>query len=154
MENQHAILFQVNQEEFGVGIRYIQAIERMGNLKEISGLPKEVRGITNTRGEMIPVIDAGVILHHQPLSIDEKSKLLIFSSKTGPAGLLVTEAKEMIEINEDDIKPFHLQADEFSGVLERNGQLIIQLNPDVIVQKIEGFEHISDQFEAEETAAG
>lgn len=154
MENQHAILFQVHQEDYGADIRHILGIERMGHLKKVSGLPPEVRGITKVREEMVPVIDTGVILHHKPLSIDDKSKLLIFSSQTGPAGLLVSDAKEMIPINGGDIKPFHMQADCFTGVLERNGELIIQLDPDVIVEKIEGFEAISERFECEETAAG
>ncbi|WPP35009.1 chemotaxis protein CheW [Bacillus sonorensis] len=154
MENQHAILFQVNQEDYGADIRHIQAIERMGHLKEISGLPPEVRGISKIREEMIPVIDAGVILHHKPLSIDEKSKLLIFSSKIGLAGLLVSDAKEMIAIHEGDIKPFHLQSDCFKGVLERNSQLIIQLDLDAVTGRIAGFETISEHINHEHTTAG
>ncbi|WOP22751.1 chemotaxis protein CheW [Bacillus pumilus] len=67
-------------------------------LQEVSNLPKEIKGLMSLRGEVIPVSDTGVMLHGKPLDVNEQSKVLLFELNDQMIGCLVSDAKDIIDI--------------------------------------------------------
>jgi len=51
------ITFALDQEEYGIEIRYVTEIIGMQPITPLPETPEYVRGIVNLRGKVIPVID-------------------------------------------------------------------------------------------------
>jgi chemotaxis signal transduction protein len=54
------LTFVVSGEEFGIEIRHVREIVAHGALTRLPGAPEPVRGVTNLRGAVVPVIDLGI----------------------------------------------------------------------------------------------
>ena len=51
------VTFMLGDEEYGVPISQIQEIDRLGKITKVPKAAQFIEGITNLRGEVIPVLD-------------------------------------------------------------------------------------------------
>ena len=51
------VTFMLGDEEYGVPISQIQEIDRVAKITKVPKAPRFIEGITNLRGEVIPVLD-------------------------------------------------------------------------------------------------
>ncbi|MFJ5964957.1 chemotaxis protein CheW [Bacillus sp. NPDC093026] len=152
MSTQKIIIFQVGQEDFGISVEHIRSIEKVPYLQEVSNLPKEIKGLMSLRGEVIPVCDTGTMLHGKPLEVNEKSKILLFELNDHMIGCLVSDAKDIINITLDEIKPFHMNtkaSEYFFGVIERENKMILQVDPNKFLGKIDDVDHLPQLIKEE-----
>lgn len=54
------LTFVVSGEEFGIDIRHVREIVPYAALTRLPGAPEPVRGVTNLRGTVVPVVDLGI----------------------------------------------------------------------------------------------
>ncbi|MGE6629401.1 chemotaxis protein CheW [Bacillus sp. NPDC077027] len=145
MSTQKIIIFQVGKEEFGISVDHIRSIEKVPYLQEVSNLPKEIKGLMSLRGDVIPISDTGIMLYGQPLEVNEQSKILLFEQNEHLIGCLVSDAKDIIDIHQDDIKPFHMNtkaSEYFFGVVERENKMILQVDPVKFLGKIDDLDKL------------
>ncbi|QGX65535.1 chemotaxis protein CheW [Bacillus sp. ms-22] len=152
MSTQKIIIFQVGQEDFGISVEHIRSIEKVPYLQEVSNLPKEIKGLMSLRGEVIPVSDTGVMLHGKPLDVTDQSKILLFELDDQMIGCIVSDAKDIIDIELSEIKPFHMNtkaSEYFFGVVEREGKMILQVDPSKFLGKIEDLDQLHERMKEE-----
>ncbi|MFS0656328.1 chemotaxis protein CheW [Bacillus sp. 179-C3.3 HS] len=152
MSTQKIIIFQVGQEDFGISVEFIRSIEKVPYLQEVSNLPQEIKGLMSLRGEVIPVSDTGMMLHGQPLDVTEQSKVLLFELDNQMIGCLVSDAKDIIDIDMNEIRPFHMNtkaSDYFYGVIEKGDKMILQVDPMKFLGKIENLDEIPQRMKEE-----
>ncbi|ABV62798.1 chemotaxis protein CheW [Bacillus pumilus] len=152
MSTQKIIIFQVGQEDFGISVEHIRSIEKVPYLQEVSNLPKEIKGLMSLRGEVIPVSDTGVMLHGKPLDVNEQSKVLLFELNEQMVGCLVSGAKDIIDIELSEIKPFHMNtkaSEYFFGVVERENKMILQVDPNKFLGRIEDLDQLPARLKEE-----
>ncbi|EMI12190.1 purine-binding chemotaxis protein [Bacillus stratosphericus LAMA 585] len=104
------------------------------------------------RGEVIPVSDTGVMLHGKPLDVTEQSKVLLFELNDQMIGCLVSDAKDIIDIELSEIKPFHMNtkaSEYFFGVVERENKMILQVDPNKFLGKIEDLDQLPERLKEE-----
>ena len=51
------LVFSIGKELYGMDIRYITEIIGIQPITEVPEMPEYIRGITNLRGKLIPVMD-------------------------------------------------------------------------------------------------
>ncbi|MEH7802739.1 chemotaxis protein CheW, partial [Bacillus pumilus] len=120
--------------------------------QEVSNLPKEIKGLMSLRGEVIPVSDTGVMLHGKPLDVNEQSKVLLFELNGQMVGCLVSDAKDIIDIELSEIKPFHMNtkaSEYFFGVVERENKMILQVDPNKFLGRIEDLDQLPARLKEE-----
>lgn len=144
--SEKAIIFQVGSEEYGMNVDYVISIEKFENSTPIPNLPPFVRGIVKSRGELIPVIDFEHVLYGQFLQHDLSSRLIVIKTKVLSIGLLVKEAKEILNIPTDALKQIGLMAYQktkyFSSVANLDSRLITMIEPNLLVESLEGIKDI------------
>lgn len=144
------VLFSVEGEEFGLTIDRVREIFKP---KEITPLPKSpvfIKGVTNVRGTIIPVVDVkerfGVAVKDKGTSsgaADEK--ILVVLIKDTPVGLLVDNVREVRRIPENLIEDApslvlsNVEAGYMEGIakLDNGERIILLLNIDEIMTKKE-----------------
>lgn len=104
-------------------------------------------GFTRIREELIPVLDFNIILYNKPTS-DPMSRIIVLNTDIVNFGLVVSEAKEILDIREDDIQQVGLvnysQTKYFTAVANLDNRMITIVSPKVLVNSLEGIREIID----------
>ncbi len=99
------LIFSMENELFGMEIRHITEIVGIQPITEVPEMPQYVRGITNLRGKIIPVMDARLRFKKPIREYDDRTCIIVFDIKGASIGLIVDSVSEVIAINDEDISP-------------------------------------------------
>jgi purine-binding chemotaxis protein CheW len=151
--------FWIEKDLFGVNILLTREISVIHDITPIAKSPLYILGLMNLRGQIITVVDPSYFLHNQGSGSDEDSRLLIFKGNeeikslirnnliseatlgNDPLALKIDKIDNVIDVDEEEILPppstlSGMDRDLVTGVIERNGNLVIILNMDKFVAKI------------------
>jgi purine-binding chemotaxis protein CheW len=149
------VVFHAGKEEYALPIENVVSIEKVEEIRAIPHLPPYVLGLVKVRGELIPVLDLGNILYDTPANAEKGMFLLVVQTKTMQVGLVVMEAKEIIEVPEESLTNVGLLAYSkttyFSGIINLEDSLLTQIDPDVLVESLEGIKEIKDYVNEQKT---
>ncbi len=157
-ENQELqlVTFNLGDEEYGIPIVQIQEINRLGRITRVPHTPEFVEGVTNLRGEVIPVVDLRKRFGISPRERDDRTRLVIIQLNNKKTGLIVDWVNEVARLYRKDIEPppsmLESQVDLrfISGIAKMgNERMIIVLNVDEIFSQeekeaIQGLTHKED----------
>ncbi|MFI8685311.1 chemotaxis protein CheW [Rossellomorea sp. NPDC077527] len=149
------VVFHAGKEEYALPIENVVSIEKVEEVRSIPHLPSFVRGITKVRGELIPVLDLSDILYHTSSESLKGLFLLVIDTETMQVGLVVKEAKEIIEVPVDSFTDVGLLAysktNYFSGVINLEDSMITQIDPNVLVKSLDGMKEVKDYVNEQKT---
>lgn len=132
--------FRLKDEEFGVDIGSVKEITRVSFISHVPEAPSFIQGVTNLRGQIIPVIN----LNKQfglasQKKLPETARIVITEVKDQTVGMLVDEVPEVLKIPEADIEPTpaliqsEIKKDYVKGVGRLDKRLIILLDLDKVL---------------------
>jgi chemotaxis signal transduction protein len=104
-EEQQLVTFLLDSEEYGVPISQIQEIDRVGQVKWVPKAPTYVEGVTNLRGEVVPVINTRKRFDLPPKARDDRDRIIIVDVDGQKTGLLVDSVRENLNLPQRDISP-------------------------------------------------
>ncbi|MBP2240789.1 purine-binding chemotaxis protein CheW [Cytobacillus eiseniae] len=142
------VVFQVGNEEYAIPIQFVMSIEKVEGITPIPHLPSYVNGITKVRDELIPVIDFEKILYNRSYEMSEATKMIVLQTEMLSIGVIVSEAKEIIDIPSDKLKQLGLIAYQkttyFTGVANLDSRVITMIDPSILVQSLDGIREIQE----------
>jgi purine-binding chemotaxis protein CheW len=150
VEVQKIVVFQAGNEEYGIPIENVMSIEKMTETTVIPQMPSYLKGIVKVRGELIPVVDIGLVFYNQGVPKTDKSRIVVVHTNDLFAGFLVEEAKEIIDVPKESLKDLNLSAfgniPYFIGVASLDNRLITLVNPQKLIEGLEGMKEIQQQI--------
>lgn len=99
------LIFSICDEMYGMEIRYITEIISIQPITEVPGVPAYVKGITNLRGKIIPIMDARVRFKKAIKEYDGKTCIIVIDTDDASVGLIVDSVAEVLTIRDDEIAP-------------------------------------------------
>ncbi len=99
------LIFTIGAEEYGMEIRYITEIIGIQPITEVPETQAYIRGITNLRGKIIPVIDARLRFRMPVREYDKKTCIIVIDINDLSIGLIVDSVSEVLELRDEDIVP-------------------------------------------------
>jgi len=99
------LTFEIDNEEYAVGIAYVKEIITMVPITKVPDTPDYVEGIINVRGDITPVINVRKRFLKESKPFDELSCIVFVVYKGYYLGLIADSVKEVIFIYEDAIVP-------------------------------------------------
>jgi purine-binding chemotaxis protein CheW len=146
------VVFRTGEAEYAVPLQFVVSIEKMGAPTPIPHMPEYVKGIIEIRDELIPIVDLEYIFYQHYLKTDENARLIVIQSEKLSLGLLVNDAKEIIEIPEEKIKQVSLisfaDTAYISGVASLEHRLVTIINPETLVRSLEGIKVLQEYMES------
>jgi purine-binding chemotaxis protein CheW len=129
------VTFTLDNEIFSLPVSVIHEILRVSTITKVPHAPEPVRGITNMRGRVLPVVDLRIRLGMKAVEADNASRILVVESKKRLIGLLVDSVQQVMRLSTKGIEPLNpdvmtAQADYISGVFYLQDNLIFLLNVD------------------------
>lgn len=142
------VVFHAGREEYALPIEQVVSIEKLEGINPIPHLPSYVLGLVKVRNELIPVLDLSSILYDQRSDNEEELFLLVIHTETLQAGLVVKEAKEILEVPEGAVTDAGLlvysRTRYFDGVINLEDRMITKIDPEVLIESLEGMKEIRD----------
>jgi purine-binding chemotaxis protein CheW len=99
------VTFMLGAEEFGVPISQIQEIDRLGKITKVPNAAQFIEGITNLRGEVIPVLDTRKRFELEAKPSDDRTRIIIVDLGGVKTGLVVDSVREVLNLAKRDIAP-------------------------------------------------
>ena len=126
------LVFQLEQEHFGVPIEHVLEIIRYVEATPVPHTVDFLEGIISLRGEMIPVLNGRKRMGHESKAPNKKTRIVILQEESGRFGITVDATSHVIRLPRESIEPAPPVVGPGSafieGVCQYKGQLIILLN--------------------------
>ncbi|MCC3358735.1 chemotaxis protein CheW [Bacillus sp. REN16] len=151
MEDQKVVVFSAGNEEFAIPVLNVISIERAQKLNAIPQMPNYMLGVLTIRDELVPIIDTGIILFNKTTNHTEKTRIIVSKSDTLSVGLLVDDAKEIIDIPQDQLKPLHVTyqfSPYITGIATLEDRMITLLDPAKLFDGLDGFDTIEEHIQS------
>ena len=98
------ISFRVAGSIYGLMVDVVREVLRVGVVTAVPHTPAFVRGVTNMRGRVLPVVDLRVRLGFETAPISESSRILVVRLGSELVGLLVDAVQQMLQILPSNIR--------------------------------------------------
>jgi chemotaxis signal transduction protein len=140
---QQFVTFRLGDGEYGVPIAKIQEIDRASKMTRVPRTAEYVDGITNLRGEVVPVINARKRFNLPQKEADERTRVIIMELGGVKTGLLVDSVREVLNLASKDIAPppaslsTTIDRQYISGIGKVDGdkRMIVLLDVEKILQR-------------------
>ena len=99
------LTFEIDGEEYAVGIAYVNEIVNMKPITKVPDTPDYLEGIINVRGDIAPVINVRKRFLKPSEGFDESNCIVFVLYKGYYLGLIADSVKEVIFIEEEFIVP-------------------------------------------------
>ena len=137
MEATKQVVFKLGQEEYGLDILIVNAIETYSGVVPVPNAPDYILGMLNLRGEVIPVFSLRVkfglpeaTLDHEQLIITRTKDMVVGFKVDAVCGIVEFAAKEISEV------PLIVRSDRTKYakfVANKDGKMIVLLDHEGIL---------------------
>jgi purine-binding chemotaxis protein CheW len=133
------LAFALKDETYAVGIETVREIVKVPPLTEVPRAAKELLGVMNLRGEILPVYDVrarlllqnGVAPVRGPADVAQRSRVVLLRSEEGDAGILVDSVEGVVRLLPSLIEPAPMGSAErpyLLGLSRKGERLFILLD--------------------------
>jgi len=99
------LIFSVGDDVYGMEIRFITEIIGIQPITELPEMPEYIKGITNLRGKIIPVMDARIRLKKEVSEYNDRTCIIVLDMDDISLGLIVDSVSEVLNLRNEDIEP-------------------------------------------------
>ncbi|QGQ47129.1 chemotaxis protein CheW [Metabacillus sediminilitoris] len=150
MDISKVVVFRAGNEEYGIPIEHVISIEKIENINVIPNMPSYVKGVVKVRGDLIPVIDMNHIFYQKDTIIDGNSKLIVVQSEEIASALIVKDAKEILDVQEEQLKSIPVGAFQstkyFTAVISLNERLITIIHPNLLISSLDEIALVKEEI--------
>jgi purine-binding chemotaxis protein CheW len=135
----HLVTFTLDREDFGIPIDRVREIVRLGPITRVPEGPPHIRGVTNLRGRILPVVEIKTRLGLVAAVPTPRSRIVIVEAAGGRLlGILVDAVGQVLKVPVTAVTPpppevLSANADYFTGVARQEPRLIILLDLDKVL---------------------
>jgi purine-binding chemotaxis protein CheW len=141
-EELQMLTFSLDDVSYGVNVHQVREVKNFEGVTPVPYAPPYVKGVTNLRGEVIPVIDLRKRFGMADKKGAEDAGIMVIVQGKHPIGVMVDSVMEVLTLPKKDIEssPDSLTTDKSDavlGVAKHDKELIILLDLMKVVSKSE-----------------
>lgn len=128
------VVFSLDEERYGMDISYVNGIESEQQIVRVPNASRNIKGIINLRGEVIPVMNLRAKFNTPNQEPPEETELIIINLPGNKVALEVDGVEQIHHISEENMvdMPMIAQGEGvkyFDKVAKVDDKLIILINP-------------------------
>jgi purine-binding chemotaxis protein CheW len=97
--------FALANERYGIEARLVVEISRLVDYTPLPHAPPHLVGVTNVRGEILPVFDLRALLGLSRRALDDLSRLVVLGKERAEFGILADSTREFVALSAMDLLP-------------------------------------------------
>jgi purine-binding chemotaxis protein CheW len=128
----HLVTFHLGAEEFGIPIETVREVLRVGDITRVPQAPPHVKGITNLRGRIVPIVSIKTRMGLPDTPLTVRSRCVLVEVHGRLLGLLVDAVSSVVKVPAAAVAPppeeiMTAATDYITGVARMGSRLIILL---------------------------
>lgn len=148
MSDLKAVVVQCGNEDYAIPVEAVVSIERLEQVNPIPHLPDYMLGLMRIRGELVPILDFEQILYGRSAKGHEDARVVVVQTESLFIGLLVLDAKEILDIPESMMTSAGLMAYSrtpyFTTVANLEDRMITVVDPEILSKTLAGMDAIGE----------
>ncbi|UQY42700.1 chemotaxis protein CheW [Mixta hanseatica] len=102
---QEFLVFTLGDEEYGIDILKVQEIRGYDQVTRIANTPAFIKGVTNLRGVIVPIIDLRVKFAQPGVQYNDNTVVIVLNLKHRVVGIVVDGVSDVLSLTADQIRP-------------------------------------------------
>jgi purine-binding chemotaxis protein CheW len=139
-----SLTFEIGHRFYGVPAMSVQELFFLPKITPLPNLPRWMIGVINLRGNILPVVDLGLLLGQEPRPYRVNDSVIVLRVETGAVGVVVEQTHDVDAIATEDIANWGTSALDndqamphphlLSGIAKVAETLIALVNPAAIAE--------------------
>ncbi len=109
------LAFTLGKEEYGIDIQKVQEIRGYESVTRIANAPEFIKGVTNLRGIIVPIIDMRIKFSLGTPTYDQFTVVIILNISGRVVGIVVDSVSDVINLTPEQTKPAPEMASTFNA---------------------------------------
>ncbi|RPH29936.1 chemotaxis protein CheW [Buttiauxella warmboldiae] len=110
---QEFLVFTLGDEEYGIDILKVQEIRGYDQVTRIANTPAFIKGVTNLRGVIVPILDLRIKFEQQGVEYNDNTVVIVLNFGQRVVGIVVDGVSDVLSLSAEQIRP----APEFAVTL-------------------------------------
>jgi purine-binding chemotaxis protein CheW len=129
---QQLVIFELAKEFYGINISVVESIIKMQAITQLPQSPAYVKGVTNLRGSVLPVIDLRTRFALEEKEDTRQTRIIIVTMGSIKVGVTVDGVSEVLRVSDELIEPLPPMVNSVNsvflkGIVRLENRLIILL---------------------------
>lgn len=99
------LVFLLNEQEFAISIRHVVDIINVQPITRVPNTPEYVRGITNLRGKVIPIVDVRLRFGKEQQVYNDRTCIIVVEDNEASVGMIIDSVSEVISLEDENVSP-------------------------------------------------
>lgn len=99
------LVFRLGEEEYGINILAVQEIRGYNNVTRIANTPAFIKGVTNLRGAIVPIVDLRIKFNMASVVYDAHTVVIVLNIGPRIVGVVVDSVSDVLSLTPDQILP-------------------------------------------------
>ena len=129
------LVFSLGDEEYAIDILKAQEIRGYENVTRIASAPPFIKGVTNLRGVIVPIVDLRIKFNLDRVEYDGQTVVIVVNVSGRVVGVVVDGVSDVLSLTPDQIKPapefgLSLSSDYLSGLASLENRMLVLVDID------------------------
>ncbi len=136
--NREFLVFSLGDEEYAIDILKVQEIRGYENVTRIANAPDFIKGVTNLRGVIVPIIDLRIKFHLERVEYGGQTVVIVVNVADRIVGIVVDGVSDVMTLTPEQIKPapefgVTLSSDFLSGLGSLDDRMLVLVDIDKLL---------------------
>ncbi|MFC0666955.1 chemotaxis protein CheW [Azotobacter chroococcum] len=132
------LVFSLGSEEYAIDILKAQEIRSYENVTRIANTPDFIKGVTNLRGVIVPIVDLRIKFHLERVEYGGQTVVIVVNVEGRVVGVVVDGVSDVISLPPEQIKPapefsLSLSSDYLSGLASIGERMLVLVDIDKLL---------------------
>ena len=129
------LVFSLGNEEYAIDILKAQEIRGYENVTRIASAPPFIKGVTNLRGVIVPIVDLRIKFNLDRVEYDGQTVVIVVNVSGRVVGVVVDGVSDVLSLTPEQIKPapefgLSLSSDYLSGLASLEDRMLVLVDID------------------------
>lgn len=130
--------FKLGAEEYGIDIQQVQELRGYDAVTRIANAPSYIKGVTNLRGAIVPIIDLRIKFGHSAPTYDQFTVMIVVNVHGRAFGMVVDSVSDVVNLTQEQCKPpppigAAVQSDYLVGIATLEERLLCLINIELLL---------------------
>ncbi|WP_280549454.1 MULTISPECIES: chemotaxis protein CheW [unclassified Halomonas] len=137
-QNREFLVFSLGEEEYAIDILKVQEIRGYENVTRIANAPEFIKGVTNLRGIIVPIVDLRIKFHLDKVEYGGQTVVIVVNVADRVVGIVVDGVSDVMTLTPEQIKPapefgVTLSSDFLSGLGSLEDRMLVLVDIDKLL---------------------
>ncbi|CBV44225.1 chemotaxis protein CheW [Halomonas elongata] len=137
-QNREFLVFSLGDEEYAIDILKVQEIRGYENVTRIANAPDFIKGVTNLRGVIVPIVDLRIKFRLERVEYGGQTVVIVLNVGERIVGIVVDGVSDVMTLTPEQIKPapefgVTLSSDFLSGLGSLEDRMLVLVDIDKLL---------------------